>query len=211
MCEKRERTNSWTSRSGCCSRPFATSAATRSASCVGVRAEEPDEPIGEPEEQQSLREQQDREQRDEPERDAPVETSIPDRVSDICELVPRAPDREDEAGSAGSSSIFRRTRLTSVSTLRSVMCVSSPHTLCISASRLKTMPLLLASRYSRSNSCAVSSISRSFKSRVPSCGIDVTTVRRARRRVPAAAREGRRRSSARTRAMNSRMPNGFVR
>src|SRR6478672_6603323 len=63
-------------------------------------------------------------------------------------------------GSARSSSILRRTRLTSVSTLRSVTCVSPPHTRCTSASRLNTMPGLLASRYNKSNSCAVNSMSR---------------------------------------------------
>ena len=70
----------------------------------------------------------------------------------IGELVADAPDREQEPRVRGSASMRRRSRLTSVSTLRTVTKVSPRQILASSASRLNTMPACVASRCSRRNS-----------------------------------------------------------
>ena len=73
-----------------------------------------------------------------------------------------------------------RSRLTSVSTLRGVTKVWSGQTRASSASRLKTMPGCEASRYSRRNSCDVSSTSLAAHPHPPARRVELDAVHRHR-------------------------------
>ena len=113
----------------------ATSAARRCGDPSGARLPR----IGQPDEQHRLRDQQSGHARDEAEADAPIQARY-HTWSGIGGLVADPQTVRTSAGSAGSFSIFRRMRLTSVSTLRSLTNVSPFQTRASSASRLKTMP-----------------------------------------------------------------------